>query len=384
MAMNGRDNTITKEWVQQQYSAYHIDPILLEKAAYCLELVSCLVDSDLDFIFKGGTSLLLILPEPRRLSIDVDIASDCAKEDIEDILNNMIPNNHFIGYEEDVREGDRHDMIPKAHFKIYFNSEVSGNQTSILLDIVFQETHYAEEMRSIVCPFYNPNSQNNVRVPTVSSLLGDKLVALAPTTTGVSYGSGKELQRIKQLFDCGCLFELMGDDFSHLMDAFNKCIIQENGFFHKEYDINHVVDDIIDFARLVCSFNLRGFEANERTGEIKSGIDSFPSYLIGHRNRYSHVGHAKVDAARVAFISSLIKHIKDYEDAVEILNTVRYYAESDIEKSKEIFTDITFPGGFGFISGLIKQNPKAACYWCGCIRPNLFSRGQKYGESPRS
>jgi len=382
--MNVRDNTITREWILQQHNAHHIDPILLEKTAYCLELVSYLVDSDLDFIFKGGTSLLLILPEPRRLSIDVDIASDCTKKDIKDILNNMIPNNHFIDFEEDVREGDRHDMIPKAHFKIYFNSEVSGDQTSILLDVVFQETHYAEEMRSIVSPFYNPNCQNNVRVPTVSSLLGDKLVALAPTTTGVSYGSRKELQRIKQLFDCGCLFELMGDDFSHLMDAFNKCIMQENGFFHKEYDINHVVEDIIDFAQLVCSFNLRGFEANERTREIESGIRSFPSYLIGYRKRYRLVNHAKLDAARVAFISNLIKNAENYDNVGGILENVRVRAENEINRSMELLFDITLSDEFEFLPGLLRQNPKAAIYWYGCLSPDLFSRGWEYGESPKN
>jgi predicted nucleotidyltransferase component of viral defense system len=46
---------------------------ILERSLYALTLLGRLVDSGLPFIFKGGTSLILHLPQIRRLSIDVDI-----------------------------------------------------------------------------------------------------------------------------------------------------------------------------------------------------------------------------------------------------------------------------------------------------------------------
>jgi hypothetical protein len=43
-------------------------------------------------------------------------------------------------------------------------------------------------------------------VPDINSIAGDKLTAFAPNTTGILYGSGKEKEIVKQLFDVGCLF----------------------------------------------------------------------------------------------------------------------------------------------------------------------------------
>lgn len=52
------------------------DPGLLEKVLYAFGLLEALRRVELPFIFKGGTSLLLILDKPRRLSTDVDIIVD--------------------------------------------------------------------------------------------------------------------------------------------------------------------------------------------------------------------------------------------------------------------------------------------------------------------
>jgi hypothetical protein len=49
------------------------DPILIEKMIMALTLIEELRLSGLDFIFKGGTSLLLLLGTPKRFSIDIDI-----------------------------------------------------------------------------------------------------------------------------------------------------------------------------------------------------------------------------------------------------------------------------------------------------------------------
>ena len=49
------------------------DPILIEKMIMALTLVEELKLNGLDFIFKGGTSLLLLLGTPQRFSIDIDI-----------------------------------------------------------------------------------------------------------------------------------------------------------------------------------------------------------------------------------------------------------------------------------------------------------------------
>ena len=66
--------TRTLDWVTHIRDLYpKRDPILIEKMIMALTLVESLEMSGLDFIFKGGTSIILLLSEPYRFSIDIDI-----------------------------------------------------------------------------------------------------------------------------------------------------------------------------------------------------------------------------------------------------------------------------------------------------------------------
>lgn len=68
--------------LQNNYTAEHIaelkaltgaDPSILERTVFAFGLLEALSRVKMPFIFKGGTSLLLLLKEPKRLSTDVDI-----------------------------------------------------------------------------------------------------------------------------------------------------------------------------------------------------------------------------------------------------------------------------------------------------------------------
>ena len=76
---------ITKE----NYSEEHIrelqkksksDPGLIERTLYAFGLLEALEKVGLNFIFKGGTCLLLLLPEPKRFSTDIDIVVEPGTE----------------------------------------------------------------------------------------------------------------------------------------------------------------------------------------------------------------------------------------------------------------------------------------------------------------
>jgi predicted nucleotidyltransferase component of viral defense system len=77
------EKCFTKEWLQsfrKQPAHKRIDIIILEKMIYALHLLEQLKQNDLEFTFKGGTSLLLLLDEENRFSIDIDIISNAEKE----------------------------------------------------------------------------------------------------------------------------------------------------------------------------------------------------------------------------------------------------------------------------------------------------------------
>ena len=71
--------------LRENYTAEHIlrlreetgaDPSILERTVFAFGLLEAIRSVDMPFIFKGGTSLLVMLDEPRRLSTDIDIIVD--------------------------------------------------------------------------------------------------------------------------------------------------------------------------------------------------------------------------------------------------------------------------------------------------------------------
>ena len=64
-------DSYTIEWISQKSKeSRNVDKILVEKAIRALSLLEQLRINDLGFILKGGTALMLLLPDPKRLSID--------------------------------------------------------------------------------------------------------------------------------------------------------------------------------------------------------------------------------------------------------------------------------------------------------------------------
>ncbi|MFM8717769.1 MAG: nucleotidyl transferase AbiEii/AbiGii toxin family protein [Spartobacteria bacterium] len=81
----------SKEWHCAQANALQARDVRnLEKCVLALELVGRLKKAGLEFIFKGGTSLLLLTDQPRRLSIDVDILCLESQAKLEEVLDRVV------------------------------------------------------------------------------------------------------------------------------------------------------------------------------------------------------------------------------------------------------------------------------------------------------
>ena len=81
-----KEKCFTQEWLDQfkkQKVHRRIDRIILEKMIYALHLLERLKTNGLDFVFKGGTSMLLLLNEGNRFSIDLDIICKTDRKDLE-------------------------------------------------------------------------------------------------------------------------------------------------------------------------------------------------------------------------------------------------------------------------------------------------------------
>ena len=80
----------TSDWIKKVAKAHNnSDEILIEKVILALTLLEGLKEVGLDFIFKGGTALMLLLPEIKRLSIDIDIIMDKKPESLEKLFASL-------------------------------------------------------------------------------------------------------------------------------------------------------------------------------------------------------------------------------------------------------------------------------------------------------
>ncbi len=87
------EKSFSPEWINSfrlkpEYS--HIQTNILEKMIHSLYLVRLLKISGLDFVFKGGTSLIIILDDDNRFSIDVDIICRETRDTLKEVFDRII------------------------------------------------------------------------------------------------------------------------------------------------------------------------------------------------------------------------------------------------------------------------------------------------------
>jgi len=90
---------------------------LIEKVIYALIFLEQLQLNDLNFIFKGGTALLLATKIPKRFSIDIDIITEQSPKEIETILEKITKDCIFTHWEDDNNRKHTPDA-PIGHFKM--------------------------------------------------------------------------------------------------------------------------------------------------------------------------------------------------------------------------------------------------------------------------
>ncbi|MGL5892312.1 MAG: nucleotidyl transferase AbiEii/AbiGii toxin family protein, partial [Bacteroidia bacterium] len=208
--------SLSKEWILQVSSQNRkADKILIEKTIRALLLLEGLAASSLPFTFKGGTALMLLLDSSKRLSIDIDILISEPVENVELFFPAILKEQSFLRFE--LQQRQNHSGIQKAHYKFYYNSvSLSAAEDFVLLDIVFSENYYRKIQELPIRSKFmlTTGSDSGVLIPSAEDLLGDKLTAFAPNTTGIPYqrsGNSMSMEIIKQLYDIGTLFEFVAE-----------------------------------------------------------------------------------------------------------------------------------------------------------------------------
>lgn len=277
--------TFTKTHITSIKNRYNnLDEFLIERMIFAFGLLESLVIVDLPFVFKGGTSLVLLLEKPYRLSTDIDIVVE-PNVNLDKFLNEASEIYPFIRKEKQERKGKNN--IAKEHYKFYYQSPSSDQEIPILLDVLFEKHGYEKILSAPIKNGFliQDGEPLFVKIPSIESILADKLTAFAPNTTGVKYEYynkhgiliTKYLEVIKQFLDVAKLLEI-AENFDIISASYSKIFMQEIAY--RGIDISQE-EALMDTFNMCLAIITRGAFFREDYSKLLKGIHSIQNHVFG-------------------------------------------------------------------------------------------------------
>jgi len=158
------------------------------------------------------------------------------------------------------------------------------SKTQSILLVIERYTELVEQ--PVKASFLQVEEDISVTMPSASSLLGDKLVAFAPSTIGYPYQpiarSGKEgeprpIKVLKHLFDLGVLADL-GENMAHTIATYDKIFQEQLKFRGADITMEAALDDTQDAAFWVSRVD--GKKAPKNEPKLEYMTTSFKSYGV--------------------------------------------------------------------------------------------------------
>lgn len=317
------ENCFTDEFISSRAGNNIDKKKVYEKVVYAFYLLEKLANLNYDFVFKGGTSLMLLLNTFNRFSVDIDILMKPKEQ--EGICNDVfkLKDDKFINIEEDKRKPI--DIV-KRHFKFYFKSIYEPidekENPYILLNIVFDEMEYVELTKHKINSNFveTDNPYLEVNIPSIDEMLGDKLTAFAPKTIGILYTRpnqfrSKHVEIIKQLYDVAKLFDnitnikLVKETYKNVANIQIK---------NRNLSLNYedTLKDTIEACKLIITQN-RKENDNENYAILKKGYEGFKNYTVNDF-RFQELITSSV---KVYILSISILYDEEFDEIEKPINT---------------------------------------------------------------
>ncbi len=340
---------ITSDWINTVSKInLKADKILVEKVIRGLLLLEGLVKHKIPFVFKGGTALMLHLDSTKRLSIDIDII-------LPEKINNFVNHLAEIAVEQgflriELQHRSTKSKIKKEHFKFFYTPVHKSNKVEeyILLDILFEKIAYAKLEKIPVQSSFVPTEGESftVDVPCLEDMLGDKLTAFAPNTTGIPYFKKEDdmsMEIIKQLYDIGNLVDVV-DDLNIVKATFFKFASTELAYRNlKGMTGANVLEDIFQTSLCIVT---RGTDGKGDFGQLQQGIQRISGYIFSENY---HIEKAVAHASKAAYIATLIEHNAEIIEKFENPAQIKDWIIQEPVNTK--------------LNKLKKSNPEAFFYW---------------------
>jgi len=338
----------TREWLVDVSKKHrNTDKILVEKTIRSLLLLEGLAKCNINFVFKGGTALMLHFDSTKRLSLDIDIILPQEIENFEKILDNISENQGFLRKEKQQRTAQ--SKIKKEHYKFFFIPlhKTNRDEEYVLLDVLYEKVNYKHlisiPIKSIFVPIIDEPIE--VKVPSLEDILGDKLTAFAPNTTGIPYykhDDSMSMEIIKQLYDIGNLFNVV-TDIETIKITFHKFATTELTYRGVDQTPEEVLKDICQTALCLAT---RGSDGVGQFSDLQKGIQQIGNLIFSENY---HIEKAITHASRAAYMATLIKHRA---------NSIEKFGNQQKIKELKILEPFNTK-----LNKLKKSNPEAFFYW---------------------
>ena len=338
-----------KDWFQSMSKKYRYNDLgIIEKVIRAFALLDLLARSGCPYIFKGGTCVGLILGDKtRRLSIDIDIICPPGTN-VEEYLDRI--SEFGFTRKELVERRQAGKDIPKSHSKFFYQiayTDRSNQESYILLDVLYEDTHYQQVNEiEVINQFIELDSEPSiVMVPSIGDILGDKLTAFAPNTTGIPYyknGNSRGTEIMKQVYDIGRLFDAV-EDLELTAKSFSRIALVELGYRGLGADPSVIYEDIRQTALLLAT---RGLEGKGDFPLLQDGIKRLGNFI--YENKY-FIEDAIVDSAKAAYVATCIEK---GQTQIEKFDIAKLTSDMDIDRVLPVR-----------LNKLKKTRPEAFFYW---------------------
>ena len=290
---------------------------------------------------------MLHFDSTKRLSLDIDIILSQEIDNFETVLDDVAGNQGFS--RKELQQRTTPSKIKKEHYKFFFTPlhKTNKDEEYVLLDVLYEKINYKHLIFIPVKSVFVPMSDNplTVKVPSLDDILGDKLTAFAPNTTGIPYykhDDSMSMEIIKQLYDVGNLVDVV-TDIETIKTTFHKFAQTELAYRHENQTPEDVLNDIYQTALCLVT---RGLDGNGNFDELQKGIQRIKNLIFSESY---HIEKAIIHASKAAYMATLIKYNVNSFDKFGNLQQLKDRTISEPFNTK--------------LNKLKKSNPEAFFYW---------------------
>ncbi len=296
------------------------NPLALELLLWDYEIAANLQGISDAIILKGGAACQLLLPtEAQRGSVDVDLISSLAKDEIEGICA-QIEGKMATKFRPYTPEKPIHKLPLVTYFveaPTCFPQPTRKNleiQTEILLEKIVLPVIEVKNIETLAVDV------KRMMCYPASVLLGDKILTLAKRTIGIP--EKREADYPKQMYDIDMLLQYQNirseDDLNTTLNTIKTLTKLEAGYREIEVEPQAALGDVVNTMK---EYSL--IDTPSANPKIKKFVDSFQQFLVSGNQQLPKYSWS-IRALKISFLSMFFaeclvgkRNLKDAADMIQ-------------------------------------------------------------------